>query len=115
MIEVGVALAGNGGYNAPDDKKVYSLVVDFLTPETETSMWYFWGMARKFNVTDNQLTEAIREGQGKIFSEDLGMLERQQENLLRSPERKLLNLNIDAGGVQARRVIERYLSMETVV
>ncbi len=115
MIEVGVALAGNGGYNAPDDKKAYSLVVDFLTPETETSMWYFWGMARKFNVTDNQLTEAIREGQGKIFSEDLGMLERQQENLLRSPERKLLNLNIDAGGVQARRVIERYLSMETVV
>jgi len=112
MIEVGVALAGNGGYDAPDDKKAYSVVVDFLTPETETSMWYFWGMARKFNVGDTALTDAIREGQGKIFSEDLQMLESQQRNLLRMPQRKLLSLNIDAGGVQSRRVIDRYLALE---
>ena len=112
MIEVGVALAGNGGYDAPDDKKAYSVVVDFLTPETETSMWYFWGMARKFNVGDAALTDAIREGQGKIFSEDLQMLESQQRNLLRMPQRKLLFLNIDAGGVQSRRVIDRYLALE---
>jgi vanillate O-demethylase monooxygenase subunit len=50
MIEVGVALAGHGGYEAPKDKKVYSIVVDFITPETETSMWYFWGMARNFRA-----------------------------------------------------------------
>ena len=72
MIEVGVALAGHGGYDAPDDKKAYSIVVDFITPETDTSIWYFWGMARKFNVKDAALTAAIREGQGKIFSEDSG-------------------------------------------
>jgi len=115
MIEVGVALAGNGGYDAPDDKKAYSVVVDFLTPETETSMWYFWGMARKFNVKDDALTQAIRDGQGKIFSEDLEMLESQQRNILRMPQRKLLSLNIDAGGVQSRRVIDRYLALETTV
>ena len=112
MIEVGVALAGNGGYDAPDDKKVSSVVVDFITPETETSIWYFWGMARKFNVHDQALTQAICEGQGKIFSEDLEMLESQQRNLLRCPDRKLLNLGIDAGGVQSRRVIDRYLALE---
>jgi hypothetical protein len=83
MIEVGVALAGHGGYEAPKDKKVYSIVVDFITPETETSMWYFWGMARNFNAKDKALTAQIREGQGKIFAEDLEMLERQQANLLR--------------------------------
>ena len=48
MIEVGVALAGRGGYHAPADAKVSSIVVDFLTPESDTSMWYFWGMARNF-------------------------------------------------------------------
>ena len=88
------------------------MVVDFITPETETSMWYFWGMARKFKPEDPALTDSIREGQGKIFSEDLEMLELQQRNLLQYPSRDLLKLNIDAGGVQSRRVIERLLAEE---
>jgi vanillate O-demethylase monooxygenase subunit len=112
MIEVGVALAGQGGYEAPKDQKVYSIVVDFITPETETSMWYFWGMARNFRAGDKALTAQIRDGQGKIFAEDLEMLERQQANLSRWPERDLLKLNIDAGGVQARKVIERLAAQE---
>lgn len=112
MIEVGVAPVGNGGYDAPNDKKVYSVVVDFITPETETSIHYFWGMARKFNPDDKALTATIREGQGKIFSEDLEMLEMQQRNLSANPERKLLMLNIDAGGLRSRKVIERLMAQE---
>jgi vanillate O-demethylase monooxygenase subunit len=112
MIEVGVALAGKGGIDAPSDSKVYSVVVDFITPETETSHWYHWGMARQFKVKDPALTHSIREGQGKVFSEDLEMLELQQRNLSAYPGRHLLKLNIDAGGVQSRRVIERLLTQE---
>jgi len=112
MIEVGVAHAGKGGYHAPDDSKAYSVVVDFITPETDTSIWYFWGMARKFKPQDAALTQTIQEGQGKIFAEDLDMLELQQKNLLAHPTRELLKLNIDAGGVQSRRVIERLLAQE---
>jgi vanillate O-demethylase monooxygenase subunit len=112
MIEVGVAHAGHGGYDAPDAHKVYSIVVDFITPETDTSMWYFWGMARKFKPQDEALTAQIREGQGKIFSEDLEMLERQQANISQWPDRGLLKLNIDAGGVGARRVIDRWIAAE---
>ncbi len=112
LIEVGVAMAGQGGIAAPDDQKAHSIVVDFITPETTTSHWYHWGMARRFQVQDRALTHAIRDGQGKIFSEDLEMLERQQSNLSLDPERKLLMLNIDAGGVQARRVIDRLIQAE---
>ena len=36
-IEVGVAHAGKGGYQAAAEHKVSSIVVDFITPETETS------------------------------------------------------------------------------
>jgi len=111
-IEVGVAHAGHGGYDAPKDKKVSSIVVDFITPETETSHWYFWGMARNFQPENIELTDQIREGQGKIFTEDLEMLEQQQQNILNNPQRKLLMLNIDAGGVQSRKIIERLLSEE---
>ena len=112
MIEVGVAHAGHGGYEAPADRKVSSIVVDFITPETDSSIWYFWGMARNFNVEDKALTETIRSGQAGIFGEDLEMLEQQQRNLLAHPTRNLLKLNIDAGGVQSRRVIERILAQE---
>ena len=112
MIEVGCAHEGHGGYHAPDDKKVYSVVVDYITPETDTAMWYFWGMARRFNPGDAGLTKLIREGQGKIFGEDMEMLELQQRNLSAYPERKLLMLNIDSGGVKSRRILDRIIAEE---
>ncbi len=113
LIDVGVALAGHGGIEAPADKRVNSIVVDFITPETETSHWYFWGMARNFSPDDPSLTDAIREGQGGIFAEDLDVLESQQRNLTEFPEKKLLMLDIDSGGVQARRMIDRLMEEET--
>ena len=112
LIEVGVAHAGLGGIDAPDDRKVYALVTDFITPETASSMWYFWGMARTFRPDDAELTARIREGQGRIFSEDLEILERQQRNLDAFPGRELLRLNIDAGGVLSRRVLDRLIAQE---
>jgi vanillate O-demethylase monooxygenase subunit len=112
MIEVGVALEGQGGYDAPASRKASSIVVDFITPETETSHWYFWGMARNFAVADTALTDTIRQGQAKIFGEDLEMLERQQGNLLRHPDRRLLRLNIDAGGVRSRLLIDQAIAAE---
>ncbi|MFM0223185.1 Rieske 2Fe-2S domain-containing protein [Paraburkholderia dipogonis] len=112
LIEVGVAHAGHGGYDAPKEHKAGSIVVDFITPETDTSIWYFWGMARNFAPHDHELTAKIREGQGKIFSEDLAVLEAQQRNLLLHPSRRIMSLNIDAGGVQSRKVIDRLLKQE---
>lgn len=114
MIEVGVAHAGKGGYDADPQYKASSIVVDFITPETATSIWYFWGMARSFKPHDDALTASIRQGQGAIFSEDRQMLERQQQNLLAYPERRLLKLNIDAGGVHSRSIIDRLIKAETV-
>lgn len=115
MIEVGVAMGGEGGYDAPNERKASSVVVDFITPETETSHHYFWGMARRFSVHDADLTDRIREGQGKIFGEDLAMLEQQQRNLLTYPDKRLLLLNIDAGGARSRQMIEKAIAAELLV
>jgi vanillate monooxygenase len=112
MLDVGVAVAGKGGFDADPKYKASSIVVDFITPETETSHWYFWGMARNFKPQDAALTATIREGQGKIFAEDTQMLESQQRNLLAYPERRLLMLNIDSGGVNSRRVLDRIIAEE---
>ena len=112
FIDVGVALAGHGGFDAPAEAKTSGIVVDLITPETETSIWYFWGLARNFRPDDKALTASIREAQGKVFTEDLEMLESQQRNLLAQPERKLLSLNTDLGGVQARRILDRLVAEE---
>lgn len=112
MIEVGVAPQGRGGYEADNADKASSIVVDFITPETQTSHHYFWGMARRFALNDATMTDKIRDGQGRIFGEDLEMLERQQANLSRYPDRKLLKLNIDAGGVRSRMMIERAIAAD---
>lgn len=115
MIEVGVALAGHGGYDAPLDKKVSLVVTDLITPETESTHWYFWGMARRFQVQDEALTRLIAERQGKIFLEDKVVLEQQQRNLAERPGHRLLMLNIDTGGVQSRKLLERALAAESVL
>lgn len=112
MIEAGVALAGNGGYTAPLDVKVSAVVVDYITPETDASHWYFWGMARSFKPHDAELTQEIRHKQGEIFLEDKVILERQQESLDRFPQRKLLMLNIDSGGVQSRKILDKLIASE---
>jgi vanillate O-demethylase monooxygenase subunit len=112
MIEVGVAHTGHGGVDAPADRKVSSIVVDYITPETDTSIWYFWGMARNFNVGDAALTAQIRDGQAAIFGEDVGILEAQQRNLAEQPSRHLMRLNIDMGGFEARRILERLVAEE---
>ena len=112
MIEVGVAPVGKGGYHAGPADKASSWVVDFITPETDGSIWYFWGMARNFKPGDAALTAQIKEGQGRIFAEDQQMLEQQQRNLSANPNRRLLMLNIDGGGVQARKIIDRHIERE---
>ncbi|HEX7436133.1 MAG TPA: aromatic ring-hydroxylating dioxygenase subunit alpha, partial [Caldimonas sp.] len=112
LIDVGVAHAGNGGYLADPKFKAASIVVDFITPESDTSIWYFWGMARNFNIRDQGLTDMIRNGQRTIFSEDLAMLESQQRNLNEQPNRHLMRLNIDMGGFESRRILERLVAEE---
>lgn len=109
-IDVGVATAGTGAPDGDRSKGITGLVVDFITPETEHSCWYFWGMARDFQQDDAELTDRIREGQRKIFAQDIDILEAQQRSVLQNPDRRLANLDIDAGGQHSRRIIEKLCS-----
>jgi vanillate O-demethylase monooxygenase subunit len=83
LIEVGVAHAGKAATTRARAQGA-SIVVDFITPQPTPRS----GTSGAWHATsphDEALTANIREGQGKIFSEDLEMLERQQQNLLAHP------------------------------
>lgn len=112
MIDVRVAPAGTEAPEGNRAQGVTGIVVDVMTPESETTTWYFWGMARDFEVKDQGLTCRIKDAQSAVFAEDIVVLEAQQENILRRPDRHLRNFNIDAGGVRARRLIECELAKQ---
>jgi vanillate O-demethylase monooxygenase subunit len=109
MIDVGVAPVGAGATLASHDQGVRGMVVDCMTPETETTMHYFWGMARSFDVDDPGFTARFKRQQGGVFAEDKEILEAQQRAILANPDRKLNAYSIDQGGVRARQIIDRLI------
>jgi vanillate O-demethylase monooxygenase subunit len=109
MIDVGVAPVGTGATLAEHDQGVRGMVVDFMTPESETSMHYFWGMARSFDIEDAGFTARFKRQQGGVFAEDKEILEAQQQSILANPAMRLNAYNIDQGGVRARQIIDRLI------
>lgn len=109
MIDVGVAPVGAGATIEQHDQGVRGIVVDFMTPETETSHHYFWGMARNFDVDDAGFTARFKAQQGGVFAEDRVILEAQQAAILANPGMRLNAYRIDEGGVRARQIIARQI------
>ena len=113
IIDVGVAPVGTGAPEGDRSQGVNGYVVDFLSPETETTHHYFWGMSRNFEIHDQGVTERFKEMQGGVFMEDLEVLEAQQASILRNPQMKLRAFNIDVGGVRARMLIDQAIRAQT--
>jgi len=114
MIDVGVAPVEAGATLERHDQGVRGIVVDCMTPESETSMHYFWGMARSFDIADTGFTARFKRAQGGVFAEDAEILEAQQRAILANPDLKLNAYNIDQGGVRARQVIARLMRQQTM-
>jgi phenylpropionate dioxygenase-like ring-hydroxylating dioxygenase large terminal subunit len=109
MIDVGVAPVGTGAPEGDRSQGVNGYVIDVMSPESETTCWYYWGMARNFSVNDVGFGQRLKEAQGKVFMEDVEVLEAQQRSILANPDQRLRAFDIDGGGTRSRGVIERML------
>jgi vanillate monooxygenase len=109
-IDVGVAPTGTGAPEGDRSQGVTGIVIDIMTPETETTTWYHWGMVRNFDIHNRGLTGRIRDAQAQVFHEDIDVLESQQLNINARPDQDLKNFNIDSGGFQSRKIIEQKLA-----
>jgi phenylpropionate dioxygenase-like ring-hydroxylating dioxygenase large terminal subunit len=112
MIDVGVAPVGAGATIEQHDQGVRGMVVDFMTPESETSHHYFWGMARNFDLSDTGFTARFKAQQGGVFAEDAEILEAQQRSIEANPDLALTAYRIDEGGVRARQQIARAIARQ---
>jgi vanillate O-demethylase monooxygenase subunit len=91
---------------------VNGYVLNTITPETDTSCLYFWAFARNYCTGEQRLTHELREGVAGIFREDELVLEAQQRAIDERPGHEFHNLNIDAGAMWARRLIDQLIAKE---
>jgi phenylpropionate dioxygenase-like ring-hydroxylating dioxygenase large terminal subunit len=114
--DVGVAVAGTGAPQGDRSQGVNGAFLAAITPETEKSCHYFWNFVRTFRKDDEEFTRALQrahvnDGQG-VYDQDHAVLEAQQKAIDRNPRMPFYNLNIDAGALWARRLIDRMLDEE---
>lgn len=122
VIDVGVAEAGTGavppGGNQGDpalsqrSRGVTGHVLNTITPETDRTCHYFWAFARNYRLHEQKLTHQLREGVAGIFKEDERVMEAQQQAIDERPNHRFYNLNIDAGSLWARRLIDGLIARE---
>ena len=88
-------------------------ILNMVTPETDTSSHYFWGVARAFLHEDMALTEYIRQQIHLTFDQDKDLLEAQQRNLGSTTDAAFsIALRTDVGPIQARKLVKQLLENE---
>jgi phenylpropionate dioxygenase-like ring-hydroxylating dioxygenase large terminal subunit len=105
----------NGSYpvESSRDQAMEKRIIHLVTPETESTSHYFWAVARSFRTDDVALTEYIREQTSATFDEDAELLAIQQRLHGNNPKSFFpIALKVDAGPIQARRIVARLLAAE---
>ncbi|QPP09691.1 aromatic ring-hydroxylating dioxygenase subunit alpha [Streptomyces bathyalis] len=83
-------------------------VVYAITPETDGSTHDFWAVARDFALEDEKVTDFLRENNRTVVLQDVVALEVLEKAVASEPPgRQELSINIDTGGLAARRILGR--------
>lgn len=111
-IDVGVAKAGTGAPEGDRSQGVNGFVMNTITPETERTSHYFWAFMRNYCIDSQLITTQLRDGVNGVFGEDEAMLAAQQKAIDLNPGHTFYSLNIDAGGMWVRRILDEMLAAE---
>jgi vanillate O-demethylase monooxygenase subunit len=112
-IFTGAVNVGNGAQQGNRDGGFGLRIFDGITPETDTSMHYFWSSSHSFDIDNPATTDLVFEQINTTFKEDKEILELQQQVLNRDPSRALVDIRGDLAGIQVRRLIARRLAQES--
>ena len=112
MQWTGAADAGAGAYEGKRDGGFQFRLFHGLTPETETSCFYFWSAANGYRQNEPEATEQLYREIAPTFVEDRVMVEAQQARLGEFGEAGLVDIASDATRMQMRRMVERLIAEE---
>ena len=96
-----------------EDKRLKWWVLNALTPETERSTHYFWGVPRGFRQDDREFSAALCAGIERTFAEDKVIIEQQQIILDRVPlEQRSIFTPADQAPTRARQIVAAMLKQD---
>ena len=108
----GAADAGTGTAEGNREGGFQFRLFHGLTPETETSCFYFWSCANGYRQNEPEATEQLYREIAPTFVEDKTMVEAQQARLSELGEQCLVNIVSDTNRVIMRRFIDRLIAQE---
>lgn len=111
-IDVGVAKAGTGAPEGDRSQGMNNYVMNTISPETDKSCHYYWAHMRNYRLESQLITTQSRQAIARVFKQDEVIINAQQEAIDANPDYEFYSLNIDAGGMWVRRLIERMIEAE---
>jgi vanillate O-demethylase monooxygenase subunit len=79
-----------------------------ITPSTENSTYDFWAVARDFATGDEGVSDFLRESNRTVVLQDVHALNVLEKVIAAEPAGvQELSINIDTGGLAARRILAR--------
>ena len=111
-LDLGGAPAGAGATREGRDGAMTRMSLNAMTPETESTVHYFWADANSFAIDRPEVTELLFQQVQVAFDEDKAILEAQQRAFDRHPDAPRVDVNGDGGGLEARRIIDRLIATE---
>lgn len=112
-IDNGSAATGTGAPEGkPGEQRWGFRVCHGITPATETSTNYFWALAHEFAAEDGSAKAEFYRQCHHVVGEDIAVFEAQQKAIERRPDVETIDIQYDAGPLQARRLIARLVEAE---
>jgi phenylpropionate dioxygenase-like ring-hydroxylating dioxygenase large terminal subunit len=98
----------------PDSAAFHAEIVYAITPSTEHTTYDFWAVARDFAIDDESVSEYLYQSNHTVVMQDVTALNTLEQVIAAEPERyQELSINIDTGGLAARRLIARMVGSAT--
>jgi vanillate O-demethylase monooxygenase subunit len=114
-LDVGATPAGTGARQGVRRDGITMWNLNALTPETERTTHYFWAQAHDFSPQDPAVTERLFQEIYTTFKQDWEILEAQQHSIDTAPDAPVIDIRVDAGPLQARRLLDRLFAEETAM
>ena len=111
-VEITITEAGKKPGDPTSRANRHIVILNSMTPETETTCHYIWGNGRDFQIGDKDLTLATHRMIESTFFEDIAIIEAEQRIIDLDPAAPQIDVMGDTGGLQARRLLERLIAEE---
>jgi phenylpropionate dioxygenase-like ring-hydroxylating dioxygenase large terminal subunit len=111
-LDIGCAPTGTGAREGDRSRGISMRNLNAITPETPRTTHYFWAQAHNFGLDKKWLTDLIFENVHTAFQEDVGIIGAQQQNIDAGGAPPRIDMNHDAGGIAARRMLEAMIADE---